>query len=60
MDNRKLYGIAGGINQVSNRKLGDTALGIQLIIGHIPLFHQFDNSFTDGLIQQHPLHHAFL
>jgi len=54
MDNTELYGIVGAINQVSDRRLGDTAFDIQLIIGHIPLFQQLDNSFTDGLIQQHP------
>ena len=54
MDNAELYGIVSAINQVSNRGLGDTAFDIQLLIGHIPLFQQLDNSFTDGLIQQHP------
>jgi hypothetical protein len=54
MDNTELYGIVSAINQVSNRGLRDTAFDIQLIIGHIPLFQQLDNSFTDGLIQQHP------
>jgi len=50
VNNTKLYGVIGAINQISNRRFRDTALDIQLVVGHPPLFQQLNYSFTDSLI----------
>lgn len=60
MDYSEFYGIIGAVDQIADGGFWYAAFYIQLIIGHILLFQQFGNSFADGLIQLHHLHHTSL